>query len=509
MTTTGENSYILNLAFSRRFRNPLEDTILIETMSNLTLYLKHRPQRFSDLAGQPHIVSALTKAAATGTSVHAYLFCGVRGTGKTSTARILAKALNCENLQEGEPCCECESCLSHQNGSSFDRHELDAASNNGVNDMRGLLEKVGLSTAGKKKVYILDEVHMLTDQASNAFLTTLGDPPDHVVFILCTTEPHKLLPTIRSRCQTLNFLTLSDKDMREHLKAICEKEGGYGDSEKQWIEASVKKAGGSVRDALSALQGFVSGGEQTEQQFGDDLAFAMAEESAQNSFAAVAAAAKEGCSMRLLCEEASEVLRDAFLAACGAADLVEDNKKTDKILDMSPPVRSLTCAIEILGEAASAMRSSPAPRLELEYRLAKIYGEHLSRQEPPEELPAELPPVQPAKTEEKPKEAAEPAENLKTEIKKTENAGKDIHPDSKKTIEDIFAADIHPEAAPSATEPVKSFQLDGERTVSATIQKSAKKWSPPEPAKQTASETKNSIEEKEETSSEKSQGGLF
>ena len=168
-------------------------------MAYQSLYRSYRPRRFSEVRGQDHVVRALRNAVRDGRVGHAYLFSGPRGTGKTSTARILAKALNCENLQDGEPDCTCESCLAIEAGTSYDLQELDAASNNGVEAVRDLIGKVALGSPGRTKVYILDEVHMLSTAASNALLKTLEEPPGHVVFVLATTDPHKVLPTIRSR----------------------------------------------------------------------------------------------------------------------------------------------------------------------------------------------------------------------------------------------------------------------------------------------------------------------
>ena len=183
-----------------------------------SLYRKYRPQRFSELIGQDHVAKALQNAMSENRLAHAYLFSGTRGTGKTSTARILGTVLNCQSFKDGfpkdpsevEPCGECESCISSRAGKSFDVIELDAASNNGVDDMRELIEKVSYSSAaGGTKVYIIDEVHELTGRAANALLKTLEEPPEHVVFILATTNPEKVLPTIRSRTQHFEFIIVS------------------------------------------------------------------------------------------------------------------------------------------------------------------------------------------------------------------------------------------------------------------------------------------------------------
>ena len=184
-------------------------------MAYQSLYRRYRSKTFQELVGQEHIVTALKNAVTENRVGHAYLFSGPRGTGKTSTARILGKALNCIDLQEGgEPCCRCDSCDSFTDGTSYDLQELDAASNNGVEAVRELISKVALGSPGKTKIYILDEVHMLTTGAENALLKTLEEPPSHVVFILATTEPHKVAPTIRSRTQ--HYESVSYTHLRAH-----------------------------------------------------------------------------------------------------------------------------------------------------------------------------------------------------------------------------------------------------------------------------------------------------
>ena len=190
-------------------------------MATQSLYRRYRPRRFGEVKGQDHVVRALRNAVAEGREGQAYLFSGPRGTGKTTSARILAKVLNCENPHDGEPCCECASCLAVEQGTSYDVHELDAASNNGVDAMRDLIEKASLGTPGRHKVYILDEVHMLSKGAEAALLKTLEEPPPHVVFVLATTDPQKMSDTIRSRTQHLQFHLLPADTLQEHVRWVA------------------------------------------------------------------------------------------------------------------------------------------------------------------------------------------------------------------------------------------------------------------------------------------------
>ena len=226
----------------------------------LTLYImseyivsarKYRPDSFETLIGQDNIAQTLKNSIIRGKLAHAYLFCGPRGVGKTTTARIFAKAINCAHpSKEMEPCGECESCISFQEGRSYCIHELDAASNNGVDDIKNLMDQVQIPPqVGKYSVYIIDEVHMLSTAAFNAFLKTLEEPPAHAIFILATTEKHKILPTILSRCQTYDFNRISVPDIVSNLKTIASKEDVRIDDESLHVIA--QKADGAMRDALT------------------------------------------------------------------------------------------------------------------------------------------------------------------------------------------------------------------------------------------------------------------
>jgi DNA polymerase III subunit gamma/tau len=219
---------------------------------------KYRPQNFSTVVGQAHITTTLKNAILNKQLAHAFLFCGPRGVGKTTCARILAKTINCENqTTEGEACNTCQSCVSFDAGASLNIHELDAASNNSVDDIRSLVEQVRFAPqAGKYKVYIVDEVHMLSTAAFNAFLKTLEEPPPYAIFILATTEKHKILPTILSRCQIFDFKRITNNDTVDHLQEICDKEKIT--AEKTALHIIAQKSEGCMRDSLSILDKIVS-----------------------------------------------------------------------------------------------------------------------------------------------------------------------------------------------------------------------------------------------------------
>lgn len=348
-------------------------------MATQSLYRRYRPRRFAELKGQEHVVRALRTSVAEGREGQAYLFSGPRGTGKTTSARILAKVLNCENPQGGEPCCECESCLSVERGTSYDVHELDAASNNGVEAMRDLIEKASLGTPGRHKVYILDEVHMLTKGAEAALLKTLEEPPAHVVFVLATTDPQKMSDTIRSRTQHLQFHLLPADTLNDHVKWVASDAGLEVTDEA--IEQVLAQGGGSARDTLSALELVANaGGGAAEVISLDEFAEAMIENEPGRALTMAAHAISRGRDPRTLTEELIGFLRNGFLSLM-APELVQlPSQRLEALTDLARRVgpAGLVRGIEQLGAALTEMRHAPDPRVLLDVAIVQLTSESAS-----------------------------------------------------------------------------------------------------------------------------------
>lgn len=343
-------------------------------MNHQSLYRRFRPKRFDEVLGQDHVTKALRNAVRDGRVGHAYLFSGPRGTGKTSAARILAKVLNCANPQDGEPCCVCDNCLAVQRGQVTDWFlEQDAASKSKVDDMRDLLDRVPLGTSGNRKVIILDEVHMLSQGAENALLKTLEEPPDHVIFILATTDPQKVRPTIRSRTQHFSFNLLPPDILDPHIRHVIDEAGlPLGDDA---VAHVLRAGGGSARDTLSALDQVAALGEVvTDTAPVDAILDALAARDAGAILVAVAQATATGREPRTLGEAIIARLRDAFLAVLGVGDeqLPADDRAQAKALGEAIGTAGLTRALEVLGEALMELSRKPDPRIVVEVALIRL-----------------------------------------------------------------------------------------------------------------------------------------
>ena len=338
----------------------------------VSLYRRFRPGRFDEIRGQDHVVRALRSAVRDDRVSHAYLFSGPRGTGKTSSARILAKALNCEAPVDGEPCGVCTSCREITRGNSLNVHELDAASNNGVDAMRDLVAHAGLGTPGRWKVYIVDEVHMLSTAAANALLKTLEEPPSHVVFVLATTDPQKVPPTIRSRTQHLEFRLLGAETLHDLLEAVNVEADLHLDEAA--LEAAVRRGRGSARDALSALDQVVAAGSTDAAR--PELASvvdALAEADVNQVLVALSAMLAGGWGPQQLATELIDDLRQIFLAALAPQLCTVTGASLDRFASLAEAMGlpRVVRTIEILGHALVDMRDAPDAQVVLEITVVR------------------------------------------------------------------------------------------------------------------------------------------
>ncbi len=338
-----------------------------------SLYRRFRPGSFAELRGQDHVVRALRSATSSGRVVHAYLFSGPRGTGKTTAARILAKALNCEHPEGGDACGSCESCRAITRGASLDVIELDAASNNGVDDIREITAGAWHGTPGRWKVYIVDEVHQLSRAASAALLKTLEEPPAHVVFVLATTDPHKVLPTIRSRTQHLEFRLLAADTLGDLLREVRERAALVADD--AVLDAAVRLGRGSARDALSALDQMVATGDLGDAQPSFDALFdALSRSDAPAALGALNALVHAGWDPEQLTEGFVAEVRQVFLllVAPEVADAIDTDRARliawGEQLGLARTVRIL----ETLGRALREMKSAVERLVTLEVALVRL-----------------------------------------------------------------------------------------------------------------------------------------
>jgi DNA polymerase-3 subunit gamma/tau len=338
----------------------------------VSLYRRFRPGRFEELRGQDHVVRALQSAVRDDRVSHAYLFSGPRGTGKTSSARILAKALNCEAPVDGEPCGVCTSCTEITQGTSLNVHELDAASNNGVDAMRDLVAHAGLGTPGRWKVYIVDEVHMLSNAAANALLKTLEEPPSHVVFVLATTDPQKVPPTIRSRTQHLEFRLLGAETLQDLLESI-KSEAGL-DVDDASVQAAVRRGRGSARDALSALdQVAASGSSDAARPELSSALDALGEGEAPGALVSLSALLAGGWGPQQLATELVDDLRQVFLAALAPELCAVSGPSRERFTSLAETMGlpKVVRTMELLGRSLVDMRDAPDAQVVLEIAIVR------------------------------------------------------------------------------------------------------------------------------------------
>ena len=378
------------------------------TTSSQVFYRKWRPGTFSDLAGQEHVGNTLRQAVMQDRVSHSYLFCGTRGSGKTTTARVLSKAVNCLDPQDGDPCDQCAICVSINEGRNLDIIELDAASNRGVEEIREIRDKVHFQPAqNRRKVYIIDEAHMLTREASNAFLKTLEEPPAHVIFILCTTEADRILPTILSRCQRYDFRRLPGQTIYDRLAYITDQEGVA--IQPDALRMVARNAGGSMRDALNMLEQLAVSAEreitlsEVEEALGlvrSDAYLILAQKmlagDTSGSLETINDVVWEGGEPRQLHRQTLEILRSILLLSWDAGDTLDlppDLLSSLKSEAQTHDAPTILRAVRVWGEAN--LRYDAPSTLPLEIAAAEICRKDVAETAPPPTPVQSAPPAQP------------------------------------------------------------------------------------------------------------------
>ncbi len=473
-------------------------------MASQSLYRKWRSQTFSDLVGQQSIVDTLKNQLDSGKLSHAYLFTGPRGTGKTSTARLLAKTLNCTNRKNGEPCNVCEQCREITNGNSFNVIEIDAASNRGIDSIRELREKVMVRpTEGKYKIYILDEAHMLTTEAFNALLKTLEEPPEHAIFVMATTDVHKMLPTVLSRCQRFDFKRITTRQIVDHLTFVAEQE--HVKLERSASELIARAAAGGMRDALSLLdQAIAYSGEeislakvQTMLGIADPRAIQtfvthIAQLDSGAGLHLIHELAEAGADLRQINGQVAEYMRAMMLNKAGAniAEILDSTE--DEVREITQTAQffsleELTEHARVFAQNELMQKNQATPQLGLELALLTCIEHHRTAQtggtpvDPPARVQAPARPQQVLPSQKQPRIAQPPTRpesivhneeevGLPTSVKQPEPVSIQTSDDSLPDWDDVAAYDEGEEEEPVVlpTRPTLSLvppQVEQEKTI--------------------------------------------